>query len=75
MLRDLTISVDDTLYAALQPMVEQRTIGALLMEFVHARRSAPPPESAKKALGIDRFFGALPHLDTSNIRGEEDRAL
>ena len=75
MLHDLTISVDDTLYAALQPMVEQRTIGAFLMEFVRARPSAPPPENSKKAPGIDQFFGALPHLDTSNIREEEDRAL
>jgi hypothetical protein len=45
------------------------------MEFVRARRSAPPPESGKKAPGVDQFFGALPHLDTSNIREEEDRAL
>jgi hypothetical protein len=37
MLRELTISVDETLYNALIPMVEKQTIGNLLAEFVQTR--------------------------------------
>ena len=37
MLRELTLSVDETLYNTLLPMVEKRTIGNLLAEFVQAR--------------------------------------
>jgi len=37
MLRELTISVDETLYNALIPMVEKQTIGKLLAEFVQAQ--------------------------------------
>ena len=39
MLRELTLSVDETLYNALVPMVEEQTIGNLLAEFVQARSS------------------------------------
>jgi hypothetical protein len=37
MLRELTISVDETLYNTLIPMVEKQTIGSLLAEFVQTR--------------------------------------
>jgi hypothetical protein len=37
MLRELTLSVDETLYNTLIPMVEKQTIGNLLAEFVQAR--------------------------------------
>jgi len=37
MLRELTLSVDETLYNTLLPMVEKQTIGNLLAEFVQAR--------------------------------------
>jgi len=37
MLRELTLSVDETLYNTLIPMVEKQTIGNLLAEFVQSR--------------------------------------
>jgi len=39
MQRELTLSVDETLYNTLIPMVEKETIGNLLAEFVQARLS------------------------------------
>jgi len=39
MLRELTLSVDETLYNTLMPMVEKQTIGNLLAEFVQTRFS------------------------------------
>ena len=36
MLRELTLSVEESLYNTLLPMVEKQTIGDLLAEFVHA---------------------------------------
>jgi hypothetical protein len=39
MLRELTITVDETLYNTLMPMVEKQTIGKLLSEFVQTRLS------------------------------------
>jgi len=39
MLRELTLSVDETLYNTLIPMVEKQTIGNLLAEFVQSRFS------------------------------------
>jgi len=39
MLRELTLSVDETLYNTLIPMVEKQTIGDLLAEFVQTRLS------------------------------------
>jgi hypothetical protein len=36
---------------------------------------APPPARRKKTVDITQFFGTLPHLDTSDIREEEDREL
>ena len=38
-MRELTLSVDETLYDTLMPMVEKQTIGNLLAEFVQARSS------------------------------------
>ena len=37
MLRELTLSVDETLYNTLKPLVENQTIGILLAEFVQSR--------------------------------------
>ena len=39
MLRELTFSVEETLYDTLMPMVEKQTIGDLLAEFVQTRFS------------------------------------
>jgi predicted CopG family antitoxin len=44
MLHELTITVDDTVYQTLKPMVEQQTIGAFLHDFLQTRakqRSVP----------------------------------
>ena len=39
MLRELTFSVEETLYNTLKPMVEKQTIGNLLAEFIQNRNS------------------------------------
>ena len=39
MLRELTLSVDETIYNTLKPMVEKQTIGNLLAEFIQAKFS------------------------------------
>ncbi|MDR1786799.1 MAG: hypothetical protein LBR23_10125 [Spirochaetaceae bacterium] len=39
MLREMTITVDEALYNSLQPMVEQRTIGDLLADFLRTQKS------------------------------------
>jgi predicted CopG family antitoxin len=34
MLREITITVDDTVYKTLKPMIEQQTISSFLHEFI-----------------------------------------
>jgi predicted CopG family antitoxin len=69
MLHEITITVDDTVYQTLKPMVEQQTIGLLLYEFMQNRnkeRPAPP---------ITALRGTLHQIDTSDIREEAERFL
>jgi len=69
MLHELTITVDDAVYQSLKPMVEQKTIGPFLYEFIQNRtkeRPIPP---------ITALRGTLAHIDTSDIREEADRPL
>jgi predicted CopG family antitoxin len=69
MLRELTITVDDAVYQTLKPMVEQKTIGSLLYEFVQNRaKERPIPD-------IKVLRGTLHPVDTSDIRDEADRSL
>ena len=37
MLRELTLNVEESLYNTLKPLVENKTIGNLLAEFVQSR--------------------------------------
>jgi hypothetical protein len=69
MLHELTLTVDDTLYQTLKPMVEQQTIGAFLHDFLqtHAKQRPAP--------AITALRGTLPRLDTSDLREETDRPL
>jgi hypothetical protein len=51
MLRELTLSVDESLYNILMPMVEKQTIGNLLAEFVQTRLSGPAYTQAELEAG------------------------
>jgi hypothetical protein len=69
MLHELTFTVDDVVYQALKPMVEQQTIGIFLHEFMQNRtkeRSIPR---------IAALRGTLHQIDMSDIREEVDRPL
>jgi len=67
---ELTITVDDTVYQTLKPLIEQQTIGSLLYEFIQNRaRQHPVPSS------IAALRGTLHQIDTSDIRDEADRSL
>jgi predicted CopG family antitoxin len=69
MLHKLTITVDDTVYQTLKPMVEQQTIGDFLHDFLQTRTKQRP------APAIAALRGTLKCLDTSDIREESDRPL
>jgi hypothetical protein len=69
MLHELTITVDDTVYQTLKPMVDQQTIGAFLYDLLQTRfRQNPAP-------AIRALRGTLHRLDTSDLREETDRPL
>jgi hypothetical protein len=74
MLHNLTITVDDTVYQTLKPMVEQQTIGAFLSDILQnrprGRRTYDSPASTIRALR-----GTLHQVDTSDLREEADRSL
>jgi len=69
MSHELTITVDDNVYQTLKPMVEQKTIGSLLNEFMQNRTKKQPITS------IASLRGTLHKIDTSDIREETDRPL
>jgi len=69
MSHELTIIVDDNVYQTLKPMVEQKTIGSLLNEFMQNRTKKRPISS------IASLRGTLHKIDTSDIREEADRPL
>ena len=69
MTHQLTITVDDTVYQALKPMVEHETIGALLYEFMQNRNIK------QKTPSITALRGTLHNVDTSDIRDETDRII
>jgi hypothetical protein len=69
MLHELTITVDDTIYQTLKPMVEQQTIGAFLHDFLQSRAKQRP------APAITTLRGTLHPFDTSDLREETDRPL
>ena len=76
MTHQLTITVDDTVYKALKPMVEQETIGILLYDFIQ-KNSLWMLNSHKKqpTSFITSLRGTLHKVDTSDIRDETDRPL
>jgi hypothetical protein len=60
-MRELTLSVDETLYDTLMPMVEKQTIGNLLAEFVQSRFSGhtytqAELEAGYKAMAADEEY-------------------
>ena len=67
MLHELTITVDDTTYKTLKPMVEQQTIGPLLQKFMQSQMKQ------RLAPSIKAFRGTLHQVDLSDIRDETDR--
>ena len=67
MLHEITITVDDTVYQTLKPLVDQQTIGSFLYDLLRSR-----PEQGS-APDITALRGTLHHLDTSDIREEADR--
>ena len=69
MVHELTITVDDTVYQTLKPLVEQQTIGSLLYEFMQNRTKRPTTPS------IAALRGTLHKIDTSDIRDEADRSI
>jgi ribosomal protein L12E/L44/L45/RPP1/RPP2 len=61
MLRELTLSVDETLYNTLIPMVEEKNIGNLLAKFVQAQFSEhtytqEELEAGYKAMAADEEY-------------------
>ena len=69
MLHKLLITVDDTVYETLKPMVEQQTIGSFLHEFIKNRNKEKPVPA------ITALRGTLHQINTSDIRDETDRSL
>jgi predicted CopG family antitoxin len=69
MLHELTITVDDTVYKTLKPLVDQQKIGPLLYEFIENRAKEQPIPDIKV------LRGTLHQVDTSDIRDEDDRFL
>ena len=69
MLHELIITVDDTTYKTLKPMVEQQTIGSFLHEFIQSRSKQQKPPA------ISILRGSLHQVDISDIRDETDRPL
>jgi predicted CopG family antitoxin len=69
MLRELTITVDDAVYQTLKPMVEQKTIGSLLYEFMQNQAKERPLPA------ITALRGTLHPVSTSDVRDEADRSL
>ena len=69
MLHELTITVEDTVYQTLQPMVAQQTIGDFLYDVLHGRS----PQDSVPAIAALR--GTLHRLDTSDLREAADRPL
>ena len=67
MTHQLTITVDEIVYNALKPMVDQETIGTLLYDFMQNRtkKHAVPSISAMR--------GTLHKIDTSDVRDETER--
>jgi predicted CopG family antitoxin len=73
MSRELTITVEDSVYETLQSMVEQQTISDFLKDLL---KSATTAQSARRSNpGIASLRGTLKPTDTSDIRDEEDRPL
>ena len=69
MTHQLTITVDDNVYQVLKPMVEQKTIGSFLYDFMKNR------QKKGKAPSIAALRGTLHRVDTSDLRDETERQL
>jgi hypothetical protein len=72
MLHELTITVDDVVYQTLKPMVEQKTLGPFLYDFLHNHPKSVVPQPI---LSITTLRGTLHQVDTSDLREETDRPL
>jgi hypothetical protein len=73
MSRELTITVEDSVYDTLQSMVEQQTISDFLKDMLESATAAQSSRSPNP--GIAPLRGTLKPTDTSDIRDEEDRPL
>ena len=76
MAHQLTITVDDTVYQALKPLVGQETIESLLYRFIQETLLRVQNLPNKQNIPfITSLRGTLHKVDTSDIRDEADRPL
>ena len=71
MAHTLTITIDDTIYETLKPFIEQQTIDTFISTIIEKNL----PSKQKLHSCIKSYKGSLHHVDTSDIREEDDRAL
>jgi hypothetical protein len=72
MLHEITITVDDTVYQTLKPMVEQQTIGSFLYDFLQTRLQN---DTRRSVPSITALRGTLHQIDMTDLRDETDRPL
>jgi hypothetical protein len=71
MAHTLTITVDDAVYNTLKPFIEQQTLEKFLAAAIEKNlTSRQEPISSIKS-----FRGSLHHVDTQDIREENDRII
>ena len=71
MAHTLTITVDDMVYKALKPFIEQQTINTFLSKAI--RNDIPSTQA--QFPNIAALRGSLHQVDTSDIREEGDRII
>ena len=69
MAKTVTITVDDTVYETLKPLIEQQTIGDFLAKVIEKDITQTAP------FGIASLRGSLHRVDTSDVREEIDRDI
>ena len=75
MARTVTITVDDTVYETLKPLIEQQSIGEFLAKVIEKNPQSVYLPHFAPHLGIAELRGSLHRVDTSDIREENDRVV
>jgi hypothetical protein len=73
MARELTITIEDSVYDTLQSMVKQQTISDFLKDMLESAAAAPGSRHPNP--DIVSLRGTLKPTGTSDMRDEEDRPL